>query len=201
MSDIVAGKPRAIEKTRILLGEGVEEELFFGALLKHLGIPGVQVENYGGKSKLGDYLKALSLRTGFSQVQKVGITRDADEDPAGAAASVTKLIAEAGFPDGVTVTSMILPDNLSAGALENLFLRTISGKAIEACIEDYVTCAARALGRGHTTTANMAKARIHTWLAAQEEPDLRLGIAAQKGLVEFDSPAFESLKLFLKGLE
>jgi hypothetical protein len=130
MSDTVAGKPRAIEATRMLLGEGVEEELFFKALLDHLGIPGVQIEQYGGKSKLALYLQALPLRSGFSQVQRVGITRDADEDPAGAAASVTQLIAEAGFPGSVVVTSMILPDNHSPGALENLFLQTISGKPI-----------------------------------------------------------------------
>jgi hypothetical protein len=76
--------PNPIEATRMLLGEGREEELFLGALLNHLAISGVQVENYQGKSKLAPFLKALRNRPGFVRVERLGILRDADDDPAGA---------------------------------------------------------------------------------------------------------------------
>ena len=68
--------PKPIESTRMLLGEGVEEELFLNALLKNLGLSGVQVENYGGKTNLLPFLKALKNRSGFVRVEKLGILRD-----------------------------------------------------------------------------------------------------------------------------
>jgi hypothetical protein len=37
----------------MLIGEGVEEVLFFEALLARLGTPGVQVKPYGGKDGSG----------------------------------------------------------------------------------------------------------------------------------------------------
>ena len=68
MNGAPGNAPRPIAATRILLGEGKEEELFLQALLKHLGIAGVQVENYEGKPKLAPYLRALKNRPGFAQV-------------------------------------------------------------------------------------------------------------------------------------
>jgi predicted ATP-dependent endonuclease of OLD family len=192
--------PRPIEATRMLLGEGVEEELFLNALLKHLGISGMQVENYGGKNNLAPFLKALKNRSGFVQVQKLGILRDADDNPAGAAASVDGAIAQAAFGEELTVKKLILPGGMNTGALENLCLQSITGHAIEKCVEDYMSCAAQATGHAHATTTNKAKARIHAWLAAQEKPDLRLGHAAAGGLIDWSSPAFAPLKSFLQEL-
>jgi len=39
-----------ITKEKLLLGEGIEEVRFFNALLAHLGITNVQVDQYGGKN-------------------------------------------------------------------------------------------------------------------------------------------------------
>jgi len=45
-------KPTQISKPKLLIGEGLEEVLFFNALLSYLKISDVQVEQYGGKQKL-----------------------------------------------------------------------------------------------------------------------------------------------------
>src|SRR2546426_781160 len=78
-------------------------------LIAHLGISGVQVENYGGKSNLAPFLKALKNRSGFTQVLKLKILRDGDDDPAGAESSVGTAIAQAAFPDELTISRLILP--------------------------------------------------------------------------------------------
>ncbi len=200
MNGTEAAKPKAIDQTRVLVGEGVEEVLFFTALLGHLGISGVQVEHCNGKAGLGSYLKTLKTRTGFASVQKVAIVRDADEDPAAAAANVESFIARAGFPEGVIVSKLILPGASTTGALEHLCLRTIAGQPIATCIEEYLACATDATGIKHTSTTNQAKSRVQVWLAAQEPPDLRLGIAAGKGMLDWSSPAFDELKAFLREL-
>ena len=200
MNGTETAKPKAIDQTRVLVGEGVEEVHFFSALLGHLGISGVQVEQCNGKDGLCAYLKTLKTRTGFASVQKVAIVRDADEDPVAAAASVEGSISRAGFPESVSVSKLIVPGATTTGALENLFLQTIAGQQIEGCIEEYLACATDATGTKHTSATNQAKSRVHAWLAAQEPPDLRLGIAAGKGMLDWSSPAFDELKSFLREL-
>ena len=199
MNDVEpTAKPRAIEKTRVLIGEGVEEVHFLSALLEHLEVSGVQVEHCGGKDGLGLYLRTLKTRPGFARVEKVGVVRDADEDGTRAAASVASFIAQATLPPEVAVSYHIVPADSSRGALENLCLASIAGQALETCIEDFLECASGATGVVHGTTTDKAKARVHAWLAVQSPPDLRLGIAASKGLVDWESPVFGELKDFLR---
>ncbi|SRR6266516_4005290 len=200
MNDAPGIAPNPIAATRMLLGEGREEEIFLGALLAHLGITGVQIERYDGKSNLAPFLKALKNRSGFAQVVKLSILRDGDDDPVGAESSVNNAIAQAAFEPDLIVKTLILPGGTHVGALENLCLQSIAGQPIESCVEEYISCAARATGHSHAGTTNKAKARVHTWLAAQPRPDLRLGDAAAAGLIDWSSPAFDQLKAFVRNL-
>src|SRR3989442_1731214 len=103
MNGTLGAAPKPIEASRMLLGEGVEEELFLKALLTHLSISGVQVENYGGKTNLAAFLKALRNRSGFTQVLRLNILRDGDDDPTGAESSIASAVAHAAFSQGLTV--------------------------------------------------------------------------------------------------
>lgn len=97
-----------IIKSKLLLGEGIEEVYFFNALLDHLGITDVQVDQYDGKSRIAAGLRAIKDRSGFiNQVVSVGVTRDADyaddpaDDPAAAQRaflSVSGALASANLP-------------------------------------------------------------------------------------------------------
>jgi hypothetical protein len=200
MSMEAPGKPRPLEQPKLRVGEGIEEVLFFEALLRHLGITGVQVEDFKGKSNLRPYLRAIRARTGFSQLRVLGVTRDADDDPQAAAASVADAIANAQFPSGRKVAHFLLPGAGRVGSLETLCVEALAGQPIWTCIEDYFTCVDRVTGRPLLAGARFAKARVHSWLAAQEEPDLRLGHAAGRGLVDWSRPAFGELKRFCEEL-
>jgi hypothetical protein len=72
--------PRSLTKPKLLVGEGIEEERFFKALLLRLGIYDVQVESYNGKDHLASYLKSLPKIPGFDALVSLGVTRDADLD-------------------------------------------------------------------------------------------------------------------------
>jgi len=199
-----------IRKPKILLGEGKEEVFFFEALLDSLDIADVQAEHYGGKANLGGFLAALRSAPGFDAVKSIGVTRDADADASAAFASVKGALStnELPAPDaplevrqcqdtGIRVSVFILPDSESAGMLESLCLSAISDRPEMDCVEQYFECVTDACGR---TPARMAKARCHAWLATHEDPELRLGEAAQRGYWPLEAPAFGALREFLAAL-
>jgi hypothetical protein len=200
MNTTNAAVPLGIGSRGILIGEGIEEVRFFSALLKHMGLDGVQVENYKGNNGLELYLRTLKTRPGFASLEVLGITRDADLDPSAALASVEYALGRALFPNQLRVRSFILPSANQTGALEDLCLRTLAGSPLERCFDEYFNCAARITDRTFETEAVRAKARVHAWLAVQDPPDLRLGHAAEKGKLDWQSPVFNEMKEFLHEL-
>jgi hypothetical protein len=199
--------PQALSKPKLLIGEGKEEVDFFTAFLTHLNITDVQVEQYGGKQELPSYLKTLVVRPDYQNVVSLGITRDADNSAQSAFQSVCSSLNRASLPvpskpgeivgDSPQVSIMILPDGQNSGMLEDLFLTAIETDPVLPCVDEYFDCVYRTSGRKPN---NMAKARVHTWLASQLEPDKRLGEAAKAGYLPWDSPGFDSLKQFLEAL-
>jgi hypothetical protein len=93
-----AALPKPLTKPRLLVGEGQDEVFFFEALLAHLGIADMQVEQYGGKGNLSRYLQDFLVRPGRNTVLSIGITRDADGNVAQAFQSITGMLAARGLP-------------------------------------------------------------------------------------------------------
>lgn len=192
-----------ITERRILVVEGREEEMFFGALMIHLGLDGIQILGIGGKNQLPRNLKALMLSPGFAHVASIGIARDADADAA--FQSVHAALRSAGLPapasplvptgSSPAVTVMILPGDGKPGALEDLCLRAVSGNSAAHCVDGYFDCLADA---GLPTPRNMSKARIQVYLASRPEAGKRLGEAAQAGYWPWDNNAFDDVKRFLR---
>jgi hypothetical protein len=159
------------------------------------------------KPKLPSYLRTLAVRPGYLNVVSLGITRDADDSAQSAFQSVCSSLNRASLPvpskpgeivgDSPQVSIMILPDGQNSGMLEDLFLTAIETDPVLPCVDEYFDCVYRTSGRKPN---NMAKARVHTWLASQLEPDKRLGEAAKAGYLPWDSPGFDSLKQFLEAL-
>jgi hypothetical protein len=198
--------PLELDQPKLLLGEGKDEVNIFRAFLNHLGIENVRVEDYGGKNKLPDYLDALKLRPGFSSLNSLGITRDADEDAAAAFVSTHNYLSSRGFsasnasgliqPGTPNVGIMIFPDGANRGMLEDVCLQALKGDAVMPCINNYFDCI-REIG---SAPRQISKARVHAWLAAQTPPDMRLGFAAQRGLLDWINPAFDRLRAFITSL-
>jgi hypothetical protein len=199
--------PVEITENKLLIGEGVDEVRFFKALLGHLGLGQIQVEQYGGKTKLSRYLKNLPNIPGFAKLVSIGVTRDADSDPASALQSVTSGLHQAGLPSPSVhgapqtitpkMTVFILPSAQNTGMLEDLCMNSVELDSALGCVDEYLACV---LQRSNRQPANLAKARVHAWLASNVKPDLRLGEAAEAGLWPWASAAFDGLKEFLRDL-
>lgn len=199
--------PRELSKPKLLIGEGKEEELFFTAFLTHLNISDVQVEQYGGKQALPSYLKTLLLRPGYLEIVSLGITRDADNSAQSAFQSICRSLSSVSLTvprkpgevagDSPQVSILILPNNQNSGMLEDLCLYAIETDPVLQCVDEYLECVGKTIGRKPN---NIAKARVHAWLSSQIEPDKRLGEAAKANYWPWSSPRFDCLKQFLQAL-
>ena len=191
---------------KLLLAEGKEDRQFIDALLKHFGVTGVQVEEYGGKTNLGRYLRELPLRPGFATVTSIGITRDADASVVSARDSVGTAVREAGLAaahlgtDQPTprVAVFLMPNNRDAGMLEDACLQSVEDDPAMSCVAEFFACVLTRVGREPN---NRSKARVHAWLATHPKADKRLGEAAEAGgYWRFDHEVFRPLIEFIRAL-
>ncbi|MDJ0557365.1 MAG: hypothetical protein QNJ68_23530 [Microcoleaceae cyanobacterium MO_207.B10] len=182
-----------IEKSKLILGEGKEDVMFLSQLIEYLEINNIQVNSYGGKDNLNNYLKTLPLIPGFSNLRSLGITRDADDSFDDASKSIEYSLKKHKLNE---IENFILPDNSSPGILEDLCLKSIDTDQIS-CIEDFFQCIETSTSR---KSNKISKAKIYAWLSTQEYPDKRLCEAAKAGYINWDSQAFEGLKNFIKSL-
>ena len=212
MADAQRGSPAArdawrIEKPKLLLVEGIDEVRLFEALAKNIGAEDVQIRDYQGKGNLRPFLRVLPRIPGYSELESIAVTRDADDDGDNAAQSARDALGAAGFPvpnsplesayDGrLSVRYLIIPHG-ETGALEDVCLASVAEDPAMVCVESYFGCIERSALDGPKEKW-MSKAKVHAFLSSRENPALRLGEAAERGLWSFDAPAFDPLKSVLR---
>ena len=197
----------------LLIVEGKDEELFFEALMKNLGLTDIQILPIGGKTKLKENLRHLVNKVpDFDMVTSLGIVRDADDDPKAAFQSVSDALKKVKLPVPVSplipsigpnprnlkyhikVNVFIMPDENSLGDLEELCLRAVKTDPAMKCVVQYFYCLQH---QGLSLPKQMSKAKVHVFLASRAEPDKRLGEAAKAGYWPWNHNAFEKIKNFL----
>jgi hypothetical protein len=208
-------KRQAVEKAKLILVEGTDEERFFGALLEHLSIADVQVMQVGGKAGFGPMLAAIRIDERFEDIRSMLLVRDADwAKPAGTNAraaweALAGALVSANIPkppahgvfEGTTkprTAIYVMPDGTSDGMLEDLCLEAMRGDEALPCLDGYFECL-QAAGFMHAAK-DVAKARAHALLASRKEPDLRVGEAARRGYWPFDAAAFQPLVALLRAM-
>ena len=194
-----------LTQTNVLIVEGREEELFFGAFIKHLGLHNIQIIPIGGKEQLRRNLKALARSPGFAEVLSLGIVRDANADPRAAFQSVRDALQAVNLPAPdrplirtgrkPQVAVMIVPVGDAPGMLEDLCLGSVQSDPASLCVEQYFQCLQQ---RGLPMPHNMPKARIQVFLASRPEAGKRPGEAAQAGYWPWNDAAFEPVEKFLQ---
>ncbi|NEQ73723.1 MAG: hypothetical protein F6K23_12080 [Okeania sp. SIO2C9] len=187
-----------IEKSKLIIGEGKEDVIFFSQLIEYLEINDIQVIDYGGKDELNKYLKTLPKIPGFSNLRFLGITRDADKSFDYASKSIEDSLIKHKLNEieNLKIEKFILPDNSSPGMLEDLCLKSIDTDEIS-CIESFFQCMEKSTGR---KSNKISKAKIYAWLSTQEHPDKRLGVAVQAGYIKSDNEAFKELTNFINNI-
>ena len=198
---------RSITRSKLVLAEGRDEEHFLASLLRHLAIHDIEVHSYQGKDNLRRYLIGLMNTPGFAQVESIGVVRDADNNAAAAFQSVQGNLTAVGLPvpeevlvaAGTTprVTVFIMPGNADQGALEDLCLSALENDPAIGCVSDFMECIHQVVTN---VPGNLSKAKMHAFLASREDPELRLGEAAQRGYLPWGNPAFNHLTGFVRSL-
>jgi hypothetical protein len=196
-----------ITALRLLVVEGVDERLFFGALIRHLGLEKdessrIQIWALEGKTSLRAKFKALTLASGFSRVTSLGVVRDANDDPNAAFSSIQDALdfvdlsvpQETMTPVGAkpTVIVTLVPDK-GAGMLEDVCLAAVQKDPAMACVDKYFSCLR---GNGISSFQNAAKSKVQAFLASRREVK-RLGEAAQAGYWPWNAQAFRPVTDFL----
>ncbi len=201
-------QPRVITEARQLLVEGRDAEVFFSALIRSMGMTGLQVQDFGSIYELQAFLKAFRIAPGFAAtVTSLGIVRDAESDPRAAFNSVRSALRNAGLPTPARpgaaaegsprVNVLILPDANSPGMLETLCLQAVVADPVLPCVDSFFACMEEKTG---SLPINMEKARAHAFLASRPKPDLLIGQAANAGYWPWGDPAFDHVKRFLLDL-
>ena len=206
---------------KLLLVEGNDDLRFFGAMSKHLVLNSIEISSYNAKANLRNDLAERVRNPDFQTVTSLGIVRDADESAQSAFDSVIGSLRRAGLPtpdapvvpiesDGLQVSVLILPPNETRGELEDVCLSSMEGTLDLQCVESYLDCLSKSGPPVYEN--NKAKVRLHSYLAAgpvratqsrqpaRRQPGLRLGEAAEAGVWNWSSPAFERLSEFLRDL-
>lgn len=201
------GDPQQIEHPVQLLVEGKDDANFFRAMLTHLSITGVQLQDYGGVKALRGFLLAfVNLPDFHHRVQSIGIVQDAERSAQSAFRAVRSAVENAGLSPAEkplersgaspSVTVLILPDSGQAGMLETLLCRTFVDSDVNRCIDGFFACFAQTGGE----LKKPEKARAHAYLATRSDPHVSVGIAAQKGYWRLDHHALTEVRSFLRQL-
>ena len=200
-----------VQSDSLLLVEGIDDARFMDAFLKSMNKSNIQIAQVGGKPNFGPFLSStLANARNLSLLNKLAIIRDADNNPQAAFQSLCALLTRANFhapsqpwvalPGRLSVSVAILPDENSAGNLEDLCLRALEEnyedmKALQ-CVDKYLFCRNHAI----VPKSQRSKARLHSYLAVADEPGCRLGEAADAQVWDWGSPALQSLASFLSEL-
>jgi len=191
---------------KLVFCEGKGDVAVVRGLVSHLEL-NVQVEAYGGKNNLPSFLGSLQKRPDFAQqkVKAMAILRDANGDSKASFTSVHASLLENGFPapnvdatfseSALRVGIFIVGVN-GRGMIEDVCLNSVSDRPEFSCVEEYFGCIAKKSTRSQFTS----KAKVRVWMASQADHEYHVGKAAEEGYWPWQSPAFNSLKDFLKAL-
>lgn len=202
-------EPQQIEASTQLLVEGNDQVNFFEALVNHMGISGIQIQNFGGVNDFANFLETLASTPEFRDgVGSLGIIRDAERRSAQPAfQSVQDSLRRSRLPVpermnqcfGISpaVSVFILPDNESDGMLETLLCKTFDGTQMGDCIDGFFECVSTSIGE---SPHRPDKSRAFAYISTTSNPNVSVGVAAKKRYWDLDHPVFDGVRNFLRSL-
>ena len=180
-----------LEKPYLLFVEGKDDKAVVELLLQHLGIESVEVYNVEGKNNFRKRISAVSVQANFNEiVHRVGIVRDADEDPDAARRSCADILRSISRP-----TDFCIVPSEGPGMLEDLFLSATQNRPERQCIDDFVEC----VNGAGVKISTPSKFRMRTFLMLHDPDTMQsLNWVIQENLTNPTHPAFAPLLNFLQ---
>lgn len=207
-------QPPSINSGYVLLVEGRDEEYVVRRLVRSARIPDSAISSKP-KDGIERLLDSLTVELRGSELHRLGIILDADEDALTRWQGLSARLSAAGYtnlpatpPAGGLVLSpsdvphvgvWIMPDNSTSGMLEDFLATCISPGDLlwpraRECVDAIPT-------PGRPFAANrLPKVYLHTWLAWQEEPGLPFGLAIAKSYLNPDSQTAQQFIQWLRRL-
>jgi hypothetical protein len=200
--------PEPFTKKRLLVVEGKDGINFSEKLLEYISIlDSVDIRSSEGKDNFKNLMPGFKFATGFKNIEKIAVIRDADENAKDAFKSVTGVLGKIGlqspkkpgeFSNGrPSVGVFIMPDNSSNGMLEDLCLESVKDHEAMKCVDNFIACAQELKEQPD----NISKAKVQVFLASRPKIANSIGRAAQKGYWNFNSEKLQPLINFLKQLK
>ena len=200
-----------VESNHLLLVEGRDEFFVFTEILHRMDVDDIQLIDVEGITRFGSRLRALRMNAESNEVQlaSIGLVRDADNDATAAFQSLSDALRSNDLPvpvapgqvtddrNDVVTGILILPDNQSPGALEDLCMQSIDSQNVHECIARYISCM-RECGEMHSRIPS--KTRAHVYLATRENPVVNVGVGARRDYWDFESPAFNIIREFIESI-
>ena len=199
-----------IQKNKLLLVEGNDDQNFFQKLLQEITLDNIQIIPMGGRDNFRTpNFRSVINTPGFREVVALGIVRDADDGAGSVFTNTCTALRECGLPEPtrtmeITNTTLkvgilIIPPNTEKGEIEDLCLSSLKEYSEIECIDSYFKCLKEKL-LPEKFPRDLSKARVQAFLASREESVPRLGIAAQKGYFPLNHNIFEGINGFLRSL-
>jgi hypothetical protein len=198
---------------RKLLVEGNDDQHVIWALCKKFDIPETfDVVDCEGIDKL---YEAIPVRFKQSGIQTIGIIIDADTEINKRWLGVKDILSKLGFipPDDILSTGLILskepgikvgvwlmPDNHLNGMLEDFISFLVSPNDELLPIVDATLAEIESLNLNRYQLNHKTKAKIHTWLAWQDEPGTPMGLSITKKYLTTDEETCLCLIRWLQDL-
>lgn len=200
--------PEPLHATKLALVEGKDEVRFYSAIVERSGFGGIEIRSFEGINNLKGTLEALRGIEGFDRVAALGIVRDAEGDGQAALQSVKGALGATGFAvpaaalqrkeGNPAVVFLINPHGKPAGRFEDVCAESVMDTGAMGCVEAYIHCL-KALGAGIPTRE--WKTRVHAFIAAQEHPEVSLGVAARYGYFPLDHGVFATIRQLFELLD
>ncbi len=206
----MAGGPRneplPVTKPGLLLVEGDDEVAVFTSLLQQT--PFAQhfaVEAIRGKDRFAETVRALPNRTGYRELQVLGLVRDADESADSAEQALLNALASAGLPvpsasgqvapGRPAAALLVVPGGGRQGYLEHLLLDSLADHADLACVDSFFRCCGL-----DPLDYDLGKRRLRTWGCANSAKGRALADLLREGPIELAHRAFDPLRQFVLDL-
>jgi uncharacterized protein DUF3226 len=201
--------PEEIEKRKLVVVEGADDKGFFIEFLDKIGARDSFVGCVEGKNNFNNDLPLLAKRPGFSEITHLALIRDRNGDDA--FDSVVNILNEkigffnvpsrpGKFSEGhPQIGIFIMPGEIEGCMLEDLCLKMVEDHPAMKCVDEFSACISQ-LENPPRNKTNILKARVQAYLAAQPEVANTIGVGANKGYWNLDSPYLIELKQFLDNL-
>ena len=187
----------AVDKKKVILVEGKDDELFVKHLLNFIGINDIFIESINGKDKLTAHIKSLIKRDGFDDVTSIIILRDSDESYKSSSDSVNYSLRINGLittdikpftindQNNRKIGFGLFPGTDENGTLEDLCLKIFKTNSNNVMVKKYIEDFQAANGKFKKPHKN----ELHALFSFTDKyVSLLIGQVAKSGGFDFDSP-------------